>query len=107
MATNFREMEKCILNYLRASPQYFGTEISWSISPALQLENIPWWSRQKYFKGKQMHFGGTKCTKYNKINNNSENFKEARLLPGKLLPPAPPNCGATFSPKFCPFDRKI
>jgi len=27
---------------------------------------------------------------YNKVNNNSENYREARLLPGRLSPPSPP-----------------
>jgi len=38
---------------------------------------------QKYFKGG----GGQKYTKYNEINNNSENFKGARLLPGRAFAP--------------------
>jgi len=35
---------------------------------------------QKYFKESKRTFGVQKYTKYNKINNNSENFREARLL---------------------------
>jgi len=51
-----------------------------------QQENIPWWGN--YFKsGGKRAFGGrygAKYTKYNKINNNSENFGRGgvRLLPG-------------------------
>jgi len=35
----------------------------------------------KYFKGGKRAFGGQKYTKYNKINNISEIFRGARLLP--------------------------
>jgi len=43
--------------------------------------------KQKYFKGANELLGkGQKYTKYNKRNNNSENFKGARLLPGALSP---------------------
>jgi len=47
---------------------------------------------QKYFKGGQTSVWRAKTyTKYNKINNNSENFRRgARLLPGWLSPPWPP-----------------
>jgi len=39
---------------------------------------------QKYFKEKraQTSVWGEKYTKYNKINNNSENFSGEKLLPG-------------------------
>jgi len=30
---------------------------------------------------------GAKYTKYNKLNNNSKNFRAAKLLLGKALPP--------------------
>jgi len=57
---------------------------------APQPENIPWW-------GKNILRGvGQKYTKYNKINNNSENFKGTRLLPGEPCPLPPPpafRCG--------------
>jgi len=46
---------------------------------------------QKYFGGEQTTVWGAKITKYNKINNNLENFRErASLLPGELRPPGPP-----------------
>jgi len=37
--------------------------------------------RAKIFYGGKRAFGGQKYTKYNKIYNNSENFRAARLLP--------------------------
>jgi len=37
--------------------------------------------------------GGKNFTKYNKINNNSENFRGARLLPEGRRPLAPVSCG--------------
>jgi len=36
---------------------------------------------------------GQAYTNYNKINNNSENFRGARLLPGGHSPPCPLSCG--------------
>jgi len=39
-----------------------------------------------FWGGDKRAFGGQKYTKYNKINNNSENFRKARLLPGGLRP---------------------
>jgi len=42
---------------------------------------------QKYFKGE-----GQTYTKYNKINNNSENFRRG----GRLLPAAPLSCGPAW-----------
>jgi len=50
---------------------------------------------QKYFKGRQTSvLGGQTYTKYNKINNNSENFSGARLLPeGGFRPPGPLSYG--------------
>jgi len=45
---------------------------------------------QKYFKGGQTHVWGAKYTKYNKINNNSENFKGTRFLLGNFEPPSLP-----------------
>jgi len=46
---------------------------------------------QKYFKGRRQTsvWGGQKYTKYNKINNNSENFRGARLLPEGFAPCPP------------------
>jgi len=40
-----------------------------------QQENIPWWKKYFFLGGGKRTFGGAKYTKYNKINNNSENFK--------------------------------
>jgi len=43
---------------------------------------------QKYFKGGgKQKFGGQKYAKFNKINNNSEKFRRARLLLWGDLPP--------------------
>jgi len=53
-----------------------------------QLENIPWWNKNILKGG-----GGQKYNKYNKINYNSENFRETRLLPGKAFTPCPSSCG--------------
>jgi len=56
---------------------------------APQLEKIPWWGKnilgvgQKYFRGQTSVWGRAN---YKKINNNSENFKGARLLPRGLRP---------------------
>jgi len=47
---------------------------------------------QEYFKrggGKRAFEGRQKCTKYIIINNISENFTAARLLPGRLHPTGP------------------
>jgi len=40
---------------------------------------------QNYFKG-----GGKNYAKYNKLNNNSQKFRGARLLPGGASPPLAP-----------------
>jgi len=45
---------------------------------------------QKYFKGANVFFGGQKYTKYDKINNNSENFRRTRLLLEEICPPSSP-----------------
>jgi len=46
--------------------------------------------KQKYFKEvNERLWGGQKYTKYNKINNNSENFRGATLLPRVISPPGP------------------
>jgi len=53
---------------------------------------------QKYFKGGGKHMLGGEYTEYYRINNNSKNFREARLLligaspshKTKTLPPNPP-----------------
>jgi len=37
---------------------------------------------QNILRGGNEHLGGQKHTKYNKINNNSENFRKAKLVPG-------------------------
>jgi len=62
------------------------------IQSAPQLENMPWWAKIFYEGGGKRAFGdgGQKYTKYNKINNNSENFMGARLLLGVLRSPGPP-----------------
>jgi len=48
--------------------------------------------RQKYCKGggKRAFGGGQKCTKYYKINNNSENFRRQDCCQGGFCPPSPP-----------------
>jgi len=47
--------------------------------------------RQKYFKGRQTHvWRGQKYTKYNKISNNSENFREGKIAIRGALPLGPP-----------------
>jgi len=40
-----------------------------------QLENIPGWGKIILTGSKRMFGGGAKYTKYNNINNNSENFR--------------------------------
>jgi len=52
---------------------------------APQLENTPWWGKHILRKGENDSLGEQTYTKYNKINNNSENFRGARLL--LLAPP--------------------
>jgi len=52
---------------------------------APQLENIPWWGKN-ILRGGKRAFGG-KYTIYNKINNNSENFRGVRP------PLVPLSCG--------------
>jgi len=42
-----------------------------------QLENIPWWGKN-ILRRVQTYVWGAKYNKYNKINNNIENFREAR-----------------------------
>jgi len=54
-----------------------------------QVENIPWRGKN-IWGGANERLEGQKYTKYNKIDNNSENFKGARLLPGGLRSPGPP-----------------
>jgi len=51
---------------------------------------------QKYFNRSKRAFGGQKFIKYNKINNNSESFRGARLLPGVggASPFVPLSCGS-------------
>jgi len=44
---------------------------------APQLENIPWWGKNIFGGRQQTSVLGEKYTKNNKINNNSENFREA------------------------------
>jgi len=52
---------------------------------------ILWWGKNILRReGGKQAFGGQTYTKYNKINNNLENFRGARLLPGVLSPPGPP-----------------
>jgi len=53
---------------------------------APQLENIPWWGKQAFEEGQ-------KYTKYNKINNNSENFRGQDCCQGGFDPMAPLSCG--------------
>jgi len=48
---------------------------------------------QKYLKGGKRAFEGQKYTKYNKINNNLENLRGARLLPGGVCAPDHSSCG--------------
>jgi len=44
------------------------------LKAASQLEIIPWWGKNILRReGGNVHWGGQKCTKYNKINNNSKN----------------------------------
>jgi len=43
----------------------------------------------KNFKRAKHIFGGQKYTKYNNINNNSENFSGVRLLLGRQCPLSP------------------
>jgi len=38
---------------------------------------------QNYLRGGGA-FGGQKCNKYNKINNNSENCRESKIVPDNL-----------------------
>jgi len=59
-----------------------------SNSAATRKHNLPW-SGKNILRGEgKRTFGGQTFTKYtgNKINNNSENFRGARLLPGGLSP---------------------
>jgi len=42
---------------------------------------------QNILRGAKERLGGQKYAKYNKINNNSESFRGARLLPGRRHPP--------------------
>jgi len=56
---------------------------------AQELENIPWWGKN-ILRGGKRAFGEQIYTKFNKINNNSENFGGARSLPGGPSPPGPP-----------------
>jgi len=50
--------------------------------------------RQKYFKGRATSvWRGLTYGKYNKINNNSKNFRRTRLLPGAAFAPGPLSCG--------------
>jgi len=51
-----------------------------------------WWSKN-ILRGGKRALGGQKYTNYDKINNNSENFRGARLLPGGASPPGPLSCG--------------
>jgi len=51
---------------------------------APQLENIPWWGKNILRRGANERLKGKNIL--NKINNNSENFKRAKLLPGEALP---------------------
>jgi len=44
---------------------------------------------QKYFRGANIRLEGPNYAEYNKINNNSENFRGARMA----LPPSPLSCG--------------
>jgi len=48
--------------------------------------------------GKNERLGGQKYTKYNKINNNSENFRGARLCQGSFTPPVLPYLRACQTP---------
>jgi len=52
-----------------------------SIYPGMQLENITRWGKNILRRGKRTV---GEYTKYNKINNNSENFRGARMLLGVL-----------------------
>jgi len=64
---------------------------------APQLENIPWWGKN-ILREVNERLGG-KQTKCNKINNNSENFRGARLLPGEAFASSPLNCGPVLNLK--------
>jgi len=41
-------------------------------------------------RGQNNFKGGQNYAKYNKLNNNSEKFRGARLLPGGVSPPLAP-----------------
>jgi len=66
--------------------------MAFTVQPPPQLENILWWSENILGEGGKRVFGRQKYTKYNKIHNNSENFRGqdccqgARLLPGGFAP---------------------
>jgi len=58
---------------------YVGVLDYWEAKLGPQLENIPWWGKN-ILREANIHLGRQKY-KYNKINNNSENFNGmARLL---------------------------
>jgi len=63
-------------------------QLSYCTAP--QLQSIPWWSKNILRRGANARLGGgQKYTKYDKINNNSENFRRAKLLLGGLCPSCP------------------
>jgi len=46
-----------------------------------QLENIPWWGKNILRRGRaSAHLGRHRYIKYNKINNNSENFRRSKNI---------------------------
>jgi len=62
------------------------------MSPASQLENIPWWDKNILRGGgANERLGGQKYTKH-KISNNSENFRGSKIAArgGVRSPHGPP-----------------
>jgi len=68
-----------------------------SNSAAPQLKNIPWWGKNILRAGKRTFGRGAKqkYTKYNIINNNSENFRgKGKISARGSFPPASLSCGS-------------
>jgi len=58
-----------------------------SVFESSYLENIPYWGKNILKDGANEHLWEQAYTKYNKINNNSKNFR------GERLPLLPLSCG--------------